>query len=149
MASYKFNATMRGQAHAGYVNAMLIDSDTFSGIMWAAVLVGIVIATYFARRRRRRRTERLRMMELLKRYSQGGMPADELGQRAQEMTDGRFVQSTEFYSLVVAAFQRAKLEHRPHSREDERKLLSLLAALKNEFGLTDRYQIEAWRAGRE
>jgi hypothetical protein len=24
-----------------------------------------------------------------------------------------------------------------------------LAALKNEFGLTDRYQIEGWRAGRE
>ena len=68
------------------------------------------------------------------------------------MTDECFIQSTEFYSLVIAAFQRAvdaNLEHRPHSRDDERKLLSLLAALKNEFGLTDRYQIEAWRAGRE
>jgi len=27
--------------------------------------------------------------------------------------------------------------------------LGLLAALKNEFGLTDLYQIEGWRAGRE
>jgi hypothetical protein len=108
---------------------MLIDSDTFSGMISAAVLVGIVIATYFAHRRRRRHTERLQMMELLKRYFQGGMPADELGQRAQGMTDERFIQSTEFYSLVIAAFQRAvdaNLEHRPHSRDDERKLLSLL-----------------------
>ena len=29
------------------------------------------------------------------------------------------------------------------------KLLRLLAALKKEFGLTDLYQIEAWRPGRE
>ena len=46
-----------------------------------------------------------------------------LGQRAQGMTDERFIQSTEFYSLVIAAFQRAvdaNLEHRPHSRDDER-----------------------------
>jgi hypothetical protein len=27
--------------------------------------------------------------------------------------------------------------------------LSLLAALKNEFGLPERYRIEGWRAGRE
>jgi hypothetical protein len=28
-------------------------------------------------------------------------------------------------------------------------LLRLLAALKTEFGLTDRYLIEGWRTGRE
>jgi dihydroflavonol-4-reductase len=31
----------------------------------------------------------------------------------------------------------------------ERKLLSAMAALKREFGLTDLYQVEAWRPWRE
>jgi hypothetical protein len=54
--------------------------------------------------------------------------------------------------LATAAFHGAvdaKLEHQAHSEEDERKPLGLLAALKKEFGLTDLYQIEAWRPGRE
>jgi hypothetical protein len=58
-----------------------------------------------------------------------------------------------FASLAnIAAFQRAvdaNFAHESHSQEDERKFLGLLAALKNEFGLTDLYQIEGWRAGRE
>jgi len=35
------------------------------------------------------------------------------------------------------------------STADERRLLTSLADLKNEFGLPDRYRIEGWRAGRE
>ena len=79
------------------------------------------------------------------------MPADQLGQRARKITSRHFTGTSEFYSLAIAAFQSAvdaKVAHL-HSEKDERKLLRLLAALKNEFGLTDRYQIEGWRAGRE
>ena len=35
------------------------------------------------------------------------------------------------------------------SKQSQRKLLNAMANLKQEFGLTDRYQIEAWRPGRE
>jgi hypothetical protein len=129
-----------------------MDNDTFSSIVWGAALVGILISIYFARRRRWRRSNRLLIMELLKRYFQGDMPADQLGKRTREITDHHFMQNDEFHSLAVAAFQRtvdANFIHQPHSREDERKLLGLLAALKLEFGLTDLYQVEGWRAGRE
>ena len=51
-----------------------------------------------------------------------------------------------FPSLAnIAAFQRAvdaNFAHESHSKEDERKFLRLMAALKNEFGSTDLYQIE-------
>jgi len=129
-----------------------MDSDTFSGIVWGAALVGIFTSIYVGRRRRWRRTKRLLIMELLKRYFQGDMPADQLGQRTREITHHHFIQSEEFHSLAIAAFQRAvdaNFAHESHSKEDERKFLGLLAALKNEFGLTDLYQIEGWRAGRE
>ena len=36
-----------------------------------------------------------------------------------------------------------------HNVLDAAKLLGQFAALKTEFGLTDRYRIEGWRAGRE
>jgi hypothetical protein len=129
-----------------------MDGDAIIRIVWGAFLVGILISIYFAHRRRRLRTKRLLMMELLKRYFQGDIPVDQLGQRTREIADHHFIHSPEFYSLAIAAFQGAvdaKLAHQAHSKEDERKLLSLLAALKKEFGLTDLYQIEAWRAGRE
>jgi hypothetical protein len=35
------------------------------------------------------------------------------------------------------------------SVQDEAKLLGQFGALNTEFGLTDRYRIEGWRAGRE
>ena len=92
------------------------------------------------------------MTELLNRYFDGDLPADQVGQRAGEIASRRFLGSAEFYSLAISAFQRAadaKLPHQAHSIEDEKNLLRLLAALKREFGLTDRYQIEGWRAGRE
>jgi acetate CoA/acetoacetate CoA-transferase alpha subunit len=56
------------------------------------------------------------------------------------------------YSLVVSAFQTAvdaTFTQPPHTEQAERKLLSAMAALKREFGLTDRYQVEAWRPWRE
>ena len=132
------------------MRASLMDSDTFSGIVWGAALVGIFTSIYVGRRCRWHRTKRLLVMELLKRYFQGDMPADQLGTR--EITHHHFIQNAEFHSLAIAAFQRAvdaNFAHESHSKEDERKLLRLLAALKNEFGLTDLYQIEGWRAGRE
>jgi hypothetical protein len=129
-----------------------MDNDTFSSIVWGAALVGIFISIYFARRRRARRTSRLLIMELLKRYFQGDMPADQLGKRTREIADHHFMQNEEFHSLAVAAFHRAvdaDFTTQPESRDGERKLLGLFAALKYEFGLTDLYQIEGWRAGRE
>ena len=129
-----------------------MDIDTFSSIVWGAVLVGVLISIYFARRRRWRRTKRLKILELLKAYFQGGMPADQLGQRTREIAGHHFTRSAEFHSLAVAAFQRAidaKPAHQSHSKGDERKLLGLFAVLKNEFGLTDLFQVEAQQAGRE
>jgi hypothetical protein len=91
-------------------------------------------------------------MELLKGYFKGDLPADQLSRRTREIVSQHFTGSAEFYSSAIAAFQGAvdaKLGHQAHAQEEERKLMSMLAALKNEFGLTDRYQIEGWRAGRE
>ncbi len=129
-----------------------MDSDTILSIVQGAFLAGILIFIYVAHRRRRFHTKRLLMMELLKRYFQGDMPAGQLGQRAREIAHRHFMRSAEFYSMAVAAFQGAvdaRLAYRAHSKEDERKLLGLLAGLKKEFGLTDLYHIEAWRAWRE
>ena len=56
------------------------------------------------------------------------------------------MRGAELYSLVIAAFQSAvdaRLGHKALSEQDEKKLLSLLAALKKEFGLTDFYRIKA------
>jgi len=80
------------------------------------------------------------------------MPANELRSRIREIGNYYFTRSTELYALVIAAFQGAvdeKLAHQADFKEGERKLLSRLAALKKEFGLTDLYQIEGWRAWRE
>jgi hypothetical protein len=137
---------------AGKVRAELMDSETFSGIVWGTVLFGFLVSFYVAHYRRRRRTERMLIMELLKRYFEGAVSADQLGQRAREIADRHFIQSAEFYALAIAGFQRAvdaRFGNEKHSKEDESKLLSLLATLKSEFGLTDRYQVEAWRPGRE
>jgi hypothetical protein len=129
-----------------------MDSDTFSGIVWGAVLVGILVSIGFAHYRRRRNTKRALIAELLKQYFQGDMPPDQLSKRTREIADRHFMGSAELYSLVIAAFQGsvdATLARQAHSEEDEKRSLRLLAALKKEFGLTDRYQVEAWRPGRE
>ena len=126
-----------------------MDNETFSLIVWGVVLIGTVISIYFARRHRRRRTQRLLIMELLKQYFRGHIFADQLAQRTLEMTSQYFIQ-TEFQSLAVAAFQHSvDAAHQSQVKEDDRKLLGLLADLKRKFGLTDLYQIEALNAGRQ
>jgi hypothetical protein len=126
-----------------------MDNETFSLIVWGVVLIGTVVSIYFARRHRRRRTQRLLIMELLKQYFRGDIPADQLAQRTLEMTSRYFIQ-TEFQSLAVAAFQHSvDAAHQSQVKEDDRKLLGLLADLKRKFGLTDLYQIEALNAGRQ
>jgi hypothetical protein len=129
-----------------------MDSETIIYIAWGALLGGILGSLLFARWRRQLRTERSLTTELLKGYFQGHMPAHQLGQRTREITTLHFLRSATFYSLVISAFQGAvdaEVIGQAHAKEDERKLMSLLAALKKEFGLADLYQIEAWRSGRE
>ncbi|HEY1941269.1 MAG TPA: hypothetical protein VGH40_04025 [Roseiarcus sp.] len=125
-------------------------ADTTIGL-GGAILLAIFLGIYFTYRRSLTRTKRL-LAGLLNRYFDGDLPADQVGQRAGEIASAHFLRSGEFYSLAVAAFQSAadaKLTRRSHSVEDESTLLRLFAALKREFGLTDRYQSEGWRAGRE
>jgi len=123
-----------------------MDNITFSAA-WGAVGIAIVISIYVAQRRRWRR-KRLQIVELLGRYFRGEMPADKLGQRVREIASRRFISSGEFYALAIGAFQLAtdhNLSRPAHSRDDESKMMNLLAALKNEFGLTDLYQMEVER----
>ena len=68
-----------------------MDSDTFSGIVWGAVLVVILVSIYFARYRRRRSTKRALIAELLKKYFQGDMPPDQLGKRTREIAGRHFI----------------------------------------------------------
>jgi len=129
-----------------------MDGDTIIWIVWGVVLAGILVFFYFAYRRRRLRTKRQLMTDLLKQYFHGGMPARQFGEHARQVSSRHFLRGAEFYSLVIGAFQGAvdaELGQGAYSKEQERRLLGLLAALKTEFGLTDRYQIEAWRPGRE
>ena len=129
-----------------------MDHDTIIYIVWGACLIGILLWICFVYLSRRNRAKRLLLMDLFNGYFRGNVTADQLGQRVREIASRHFTGSPEFYAIAIAAFQNATdatLTNQPHSAADERKLLSLLAALKTEFGLTDRYQIEAWRAGRE
>ncbi len=126
-----------------------MDRGIIIGIVLGVLAVASV-GSYLAWRRRLR-AKRL-MKELLEGYFEGDMSAEQLARRVRETGNYRFTGSAEFYSLAIAAFQsaaEAKLARQPHSLEDENKLLRSLAALKQEFGLPDRYRIEAWRAGRE
>jgi hypothetical protein len=122
-----------------------------AGIVFvAAIVVAALLCLDVVRRQRRNRTKRL-IGELLKGYFEGQTPVEHVGQRAREITSRRFLGGAEFLALTHAAFQQAadaKLAQR-YSREVERTLLDLFAALKSEFGLPERYRIEGWRAGRE
>jgi len=120
-----------------------------------SVVFGLVVVAaavvFLAVRFSRLRAGRV-LSELLAEYFRGGMPAGQLGRRAREAAGRGFIGSPEFQSLAVAAFQRAANERligKPHTIKDEAELLGMLAAVKAEFGLPDRYQIEGWRAGRE
>jgi hypothetical protein len=129
-----------------------MDGDTITYNVWGVLLLGILISIFLAYWSRRLRAKRLQLMDLFNGYFRGEVPADQLGQRARQIASRHFVGSGEFFSLAVAAFQGAvdaRLAHQPPSEELQKKLLRMLAALKNEFGLTDRYLIEGWRIGRE
>ena len=129
-----------------------MDGETIMYTVWGLLLVRILISIFLTYRSRRLRAKRWLLKELFNGYFRGDVPADQLGHRARQIASRHFIGGAEFYSLAVAAFQSAAdtaLRHLTHSEERQSKLLRLLAALKNEFGLTDRYQIEGWRAGRE
>ena len=131
-------------------------SDTMIGVAGAA-LAAAVILIWLAYRQRRIRTRRL-LKALLGEYFNDGMPADQLSRRSRDIASRHFLLSPEFYSLAVAAYQnafdakfpkRAGFEDENQARlEGESKLMRRLAALKKEFGLTDRYRFEG-RPGRE
>jgi len=131
-------------------------SETMLGVAGAAVAAAVIF-TWLASQRRRNRTRRL-VKGLLGEYFKSDMPPDQLGKRSRDIASRHFLLSPEFYSLAVAAYQsafdakfpkHARSEDANHARlEDESKLLRRLAALKKEFGLTDRYRFEG-RPGRE
>jgi hypothetical protein len=127
-----------------------MDRLTIFGIACGAC-AAVVIVVYLVDRRRQLRVRR-EMRSLLNEYFDEKIPVEQLGRRARELAGHRFTAGNEFFSEAVSAFQRGadeKIAARAHTIQDENKLLRLLAALKNEFGLTDRYRIEAWRSGRE
>ena len=127
-------------------------ADIIPLIISAALLVIALIVVLMGHLRRRHRLDRLLVIDLLRSYFKDDIPANQLGRRAREIVSKHFTYSDEFYSLVVSAFQTAvdaTFAQQPHTEQAERKLLSAMAALKREFGLTDRYQVEAWRPWRE
>lgn len=97
-----------------------MDSDTIISIVRVAVLAGILVFIYLAYRHRRLHAKRAMMIDLLKRYFEGGVPADQLGPRTQEIASRRFMQSSEFYSLAVAAFQALQMQD-SRTRDNPRK----------------------------
>ena len=129
-----------------------MDGDTIMYIVWGVLLFGILISILVTYWSRRLRAKRLLLMDLFTGYFRGEVSAEQLGQRARQVASRHFTGSDEFFSLAIAAFQGAvddRLAHQPRSKEQQQKLLRMLATLKNEFGLTDRYLIEGWRTGRE
>jgi hypothetical protein len=126
--------------------------DTITLIASAALLALALFVLYTGYLRRRHRVRRLVMTDLLRDYFRGGMPPHILRSRIIKIANRHFTTSNEFYALAIAAFQNAAdstLASREHVQEKERKLLNALANLEQTFGLTDRYQLEAWRPWRE
>ncbi len=126
--------------------------DTVTLIISGALLAAALVFLFVGHMRRRHHLKRLLLMDLLKSYFKGDVPAKELRRRTQQMVSQHFTRSDEFYSLVVSAFQSAvdaTITQQTHTEHGEKKLLRAMAALKNEFALTDRYQVEAWRPWRE
>jgi predicted urease superfamily metal-dependent hydrolase len=127
-------------------------NDNITLIISAVLLAAALIVLFVGHLRRRNRLKRQLVMDLLKSYFKGDVAANQLGRRAREIVSVQYTYSDEFYALVVSAFQAAvdtTFARQPHTAQADRKLLSAMAALKQEFGLTDRYQVEAWRPGRE
>jgi hypothetical protein len=126
--------------------------DTITIIASGALLAAALVILYAGHVRRRHQVRRLLVMDLLRNYFKGDMPAPQLRQRTREIASRHFTGSDEFYALAVSAFQTATdaaLAPQARTKQSERKLLNAMANLKQEFGLTDRYQVEGWRPGRE
>jgi hypothetical protein len=126
--------------------------DTITIIASGALLALALVVLYAGYLRRRHHVRRLLVTDLLRDYFRGHMPAPQLKRRTREIASQHFTSSDEFYALAVSAFQGAAdsaLAPQAQSKQSQRKLLNAMANLKQEFGLTDRYQIEAWRPGRE
>ena len=129
-----------------------MDRDTIIYIVLGVILAGILMPILLTYRSRRLRSKRMLLTDLFRGYFRGDVPTDQLGPRARQIASSHFIGSSGFYSLAIAAFQGAvdaTLARQAHSQERQKELLRLLAALKTEFGLTDRYMIEGWRTGRE
>jgi hypothetical protein len=132
--------------------AIAMKIDTITLIISAALLAAALIVLFVGHLRRRHRLTRVLLADLLKSYFNEDLSADQLGRRTRTIVSPHFTHSDEFYSLAVTAFQSAvdaSLARQTDAKQAERKLLSAMAALKNEFGLTDLYQVEAWRPWRE
>jgi hypothetical protein len=128
-------------------------SKSMDGIAAASVVLGsaaVAAACFFILWLRRRRARSL-IRGLFQDYFAESFAAEELGRRVRASVGRRFTGGSEFFAEAVAAFQHAVNARLPatHTAQDEAKLLGQFAALKTEFGLTDRYRIEGWRAGRE
>ena len=127
-------------------------NDTITIIASGALLAAALLVLYAGHLRRRHHLRRLLVMDLLRDYFKGDLPAPQLGRRTREIASRHFTDSDEFFALAVSAFQSAAdsaLAPQAHTKQSERKLLNAMANLKQEFGLTDRFQVEAWRPGRE
>jgi hypothetical protein len=119
-------------------------------VLVAAIVVAALLFFYVVWRQRRKRTKRL-IGELLNGYFEGRMAVEHVGQQARKITSRRFLGGSECLALTHAAFQQAADAKftQGYSLEVEQRLLNLLAKLKSEFGLPERYLTEGWRAGRE
>ena len=126
-----------------------MNSETISYAVGAVAFFGVILLIYSVYRSHRSRIELL-ITELLNQYFEGKISLDQLADHRRIIASRHFTQSAEFYSLAIDAFQRAvdaKIVDESLSKEDETKLLRSLAALKNEFGLTDLYKVEKQRPG--
>jgi hypothetical protein len=129
------------------------DVDTGRLIDFGVFCAGCAVAAivlYLIHRHRRRRAMNL-MRGLFADYFDEKIGVEEVGRKTRAVVGRGFLGGNESFAETVRAFQKAVDKRLPpnHSLKDEAKLLGLLAALKTEFGLTDRYLIEGWRAGRE
>jgi hypothetical protein len=120
-----------------------------TAIVWGLAALGAMLA-FVVYWNRRLRTAR-RIHDLLEEYFLGRMPVGQLGERARAVASSAFFGGPTFFSLAASAFQQATDVSRAkeaNSREDEDELMRLLADLKREFGVPDRYKFEG-RPGRE
>jgi hypothetical protein len=134
-------------------------NQTMIEVVGAALPAAVIVRGFmWLASQRRRNRARQEVKGLLSEYFNSDMPPDQLGKRSRAVANGNFLFSPEFYSLAVATYQKAFDAKFPKqagfedanraSLEGESKLMRRLAALRKEFGLTDRYRFEG-RPGRE